>query len=644
MATMKQENTVLLLARRAAVLIVALASPALAQTPSAEDLVAGSIAFHDPGAGWTTVAYRLTLEGSRPDGSTNETILWIDNARGRFGYESMRRGRRLEGQLDTDGCVWLLDGSADFSEQEKEKFGLTCDRLEGWRNYHVYLWGMPMKLRDPGTLIGERVEKMEFEGRPAWQIRVTYSEEVGSDTWYYYFDPEDGALIGYRFYHDEEANDGEYITLEGLEEGAGLRLPRSRAWYTHQEGRHLGTDTLVSIQATDSLPLALNEPVHHLDTLAREPMIVQHPDGTLFVSGYGSQVTGTDPNGVPSLWRSVDGGATWQRVDVGTAADGAAGNSDVDLAVGPAGTLYFLVMGFDRSVRQGTHIAVGVSHDVGATWRWTRLSETRFDDRPWVRIAPDGTAHAIWNDDQGVSHAVSADRGRTWMERERVHPEGGSSHLAMGPAGEIAVRISPIAASANRFAEGVDLVAISTDSGSTWKKSAAPGNRVWDRTFSNPKLIPRWVEPLAWDEAGALFHLWSEGTEVRLARSVNQGSSWTVWTVSEEAGPAYFPYLVAGGAGNLAATWFSGSGDDLAAHLVRIEVPVTAGEELVVRRSAPIQIDAWAEVKTGAPQRTPAGEYIPVLFLADGRLAVATPIQDAVRNRWGFSWWTTKRP
>ena len=401
---------------------------------------------------------------------------------------------------------------------------------------------------------------------------------------------------------------------------------------------------LTASGAAQVQPLALSEPVHHLDTLAREPMVVQHPNGTLFVSGYGSQVTGVDPEVPPNLWSSGDGGATWKRVDVGTTADGAAGNSDVDLAVGPDGTLYFVTMGFDRSVSEGTHIAVGVSHDAGASWSWTRLSETRFDDRPWVEVAPDGAVHVIWNDDKGVSHAVSGDRGRTWGERARIHHQGGSSHLAVGPAGEVAVRISPIAASANRFAEGVDLVVVSTDGGSTWKKHQAPGVRVWDQTFSDPDLIPRWVEPLAWDSGGALYYLWSEGTQVRLARSVDQGSTWATWTVSEEAAPAYFPYLVARGARELAATWFSGSGDDLAAHLVRIEVPEAADTPLDIERSEPFELDAWLEVDQDAPARTPAGEYIPVLFLADGRLAVVTPIQDIVKDRWGFSWWATERP
>jgi len=407
----------------------------------------------------------------------------------------------------------------------------------------------------------------------------------------------------------------------------------------------LGLALLMSpTQASPQVPLALSPPVHHLDSLAREPMVVEHPSGTLFVSGYGSQVTGVDPNVPPLLWKSSDGGQTWGAVNVGTAADGAAGNSDVDLAVAPDGTLYFLAMGFDRSMREGTHIAIGVSHDIGSRWNWTRLSQTRFDDRPWVSIAPDGTAHVIWNDDRGVSYATSRDRGETWTEHERIHHEGGSSHLAVGPSGEVAVRISPIAASANRFAEGVDLIAVSADGGATWKKLDAPGERLWDPTFSNPSAIPRWVEPLAWAPDGALISLWSEGSVVRLARSEDHGTSWKIWTVAEEGVPAYFPYLVASASGELAATWFTGSGEAMAANLARIAIPKRDDEELAVGRTAPFQIDAWAEAEVEAPERTPAGEYIPVLFLADGRLGVAAPVQDIARDRWGFTWWTSAKP
>jgi hypothetical protein len=202
-----------------------------------------------------------------------------------------------------------------------------------------------------------------------------------------------------------------------------------------------GKDRRAALNATSATTLAVADPVDHLDVLAREPMVVQHPDGTLFVSGYGESA--------PTLWKSRDNGATWTRVNVGTEASGAIGNSDVDLAVARDGTLYFVTMVFDRKAEEGTSVSIGVSKDVGATWSWTLLSKTRFDDRPWVEVAADGTVHVIWNDGSGVCHAVSQDGGNTWTERPRIHAQGGSSHLAVGPNREVAVRVTPLSASGN---------------------------------------------------------------------------------------------------------------------------------------------------------------------------------------------------
>ncbi len=136
-----------------------------------------------------------------------------------------------------------------------------------------------------------------------------------------------------------------------------------------------------------------------------------------------------------------------------------------------------------------------------------------FDDRPWVEVATDGTVHVIWNDGRGVCHAVSQDGGNTWTERPRIHAQGGSSHLALGPNREVAVRVTPLSASGKKFDEGVDILAGSTDAGTTWQKHAAPGQREWspdlDTKVTPPRWVekvqPRWVEPVAWDAQGALY-------------------------------------------------------------------------------------------------------------------------------------------
>ena len=116
------------------------------------------------------------------------------------------------------------------------------------RNYYTYLWGMPMKLRDPGTRIDPDVTDAWYQEQKVWSVRVTYDAEVGSDTWYFYFDQQSQALVGYRFYHDEAKRDGEYIVLKGKTEVSGMRIPSHRSWYTNAEGRHLGDDILVGLE------------------------------------------------------------------------------------------------------------------------------------------------------------------------------------------------------------------------------------------------------------------------------------------------------------------------------------------------------------------------------------------------------------
>ena len=107
---------------------------------------------------------------------------------------------------------------------------------------------------------------------------------------------------------------------------------------------------------------------------------------------------------------------------------------------------------------------------------------------------------------------------------------------------------------------------------------------------------------------------------------------------------AYFPHLAAGRQGQLAATWFSGAGDELRWHAPARSGPGKGGH-LRFALSAPLAIDCWGpgELPSSVPfVRSTAGEYLPVSFVKNGDVIVASPIQDPRSNRYGFTFWRFK--
>ena len=56
------------------------------------------------------------------------------------------------------------------------------------KDYYTYLYGLPMKLKDPGTIVDPKVTKKRFKGKRYLVLKVSYDQEVGKDTWYFYFD------------------------------------------------------------------------------------------------------------------------------------------------------------------------------------------------------------------------------------------------------------------------------------------------------------------------------------------------------------------------------------------------------------------------------------------------------------------------
>lgn len=216
------------------------------ELPSASELLERSIRYHDPEGRWGSEPLELTLLGTRPGGPDRMTRIEIDLAHGVFTWATERDGNELAARVEGDSIEATMNGSSQIPAEARETYRLSDADVLRKRDYYTYLWGLPMKLRDPGTRIDETVSATEFQGRRVLALRVTYDPEVGGDVWYFYFDPQSAALVGYRFFHDESQNDGEYITTEGEVRAGGLRLPDNRAWYYNSDDGYLGTDSVVS--------------------------------------------------------------------------------------------------------------------------------------------------------------------------------------------------------------------------------------------------------------------------------------------------------------------------------------------------------------------------------------------------------------
>jgi hypothetical protein len=228
-------------------------SPAV--LPTAEELVERSTAHHDPRGVWESRAVEITAEVQLAERLATERgyaartdRVRIHEAAGEFHYRSQKGADVIE--IFGDGVAFnaKLNGSTEISAADREKHGLGAGRLVRWRDYFGYMFGMPMKLSDPGTKLDPDVDRVEFAGREVLALRVTYSPEVGGDVWYFYFDPQSYALVGCRFYHDEAQNDGEYIVFEGEISGGGLTLPKRRLWHMNRDGEFIASDEIVSIR------------------------------------------------------------------------------------------------------------------------------------------------------------------------------------------------------------------------------------------------------------------------------------------------------------------------------------------------------------------------------------------------------------
>lgn len=208
------------------------------------ELLEESMDYHDPDGLWPTFKGDLEVTMSTKDKEDRISNISIDLPAEYFQLTVEKEGELIQRTISKGDCSHTLNGISDISISDRERHRLSCDRTKMISNYYTYLYGLPMKLKDSGTIIDPLTEERTFKGKKYLVLKATYDIEVGKDTWYFYFDPITYAMEVYQFFKDESQNDGEYILLTGEQLISGIKMPKSRAWYYNKDDKYLGTDVL----------------------------------------------------------------------------------------------------------------------------------------------------------------------------------------------------------------------------------------------------------------------------------------------------------------------------------------------------------------------------------------------------------------
>ena len=205
------------------------------------ELLNKAIKYHDPNGNWEQFNSQFIVTMETPNSSNRESNIQINIPHEYFQVKETRDTTQTTYTIDKTKCRTSIKDSVAGKRT-------PCEMAKRYKNYYTYLYGLPMKLKDPGTHISETVEKQSFKGKEYLVLEVQYDKAVGNDVWYFYFDPTTYAMEVYQFYkghpNGKGKDTGEYILL--TEEAAiqDIKMPKNRAWYYNKDDKYLGTDTL----------------------------------------------------------------------------------------------------------------------------------------------------------------------------------------------------------------------------------------------------------------------------------------------------------------------------------------------------------------------------------------------------------------
>jgi len=321
-----------------------------------------------------------------------------------------------------------------------------------------------------------------------------------------------------------------------------------------------------------------------------EPNLAVLPDGTIFITAVaGGQDRPNALEGAAWLWRSRDGGQSWQTLrepirdsPFGTVSGTRRpfGSSDADVVATTDGWVYYTDWWNWGAPVAGTHrvgnYLVERSRDGGETWQSAPVTipEPANIDRQWLLAREGGFIGLFWsgynhpetltarerseivNDIQGV---FSRNHGESWSLPVVVAPPKPNyvyliAHPFWLPSGEMVVPYAAVFGD-YLFDPGEAAYAISADDGRTWTQHAiAPIETAFEGV---------WPLQGAADAAGRMYVAWQErrGEHIALlvSTSNDKGRTWTSPHAIASEGVHGLPWVAAQKDGHVTVGWYGGA-------------------------------------------------------------------------------------
>jgi hypothetical protein len=294
-----------------------------------------------------------------------------------------------------------------------------------------------------------------------------------------------------------------------------------------------------------------------------EPRAAVDPLGNIYVAAIQGTPGGTD------VWKSQDGGNTFAYLgqpDGGQAASATAGRTpgvgggDEDIAIGSTGRVYVASL---FGIQDPMTVTMSSSTNGGATWVANPNSQNvPLDDRQWIAASGDKTVYltfaqtgALLVGTSSIFCMKSTDGGLTFPQITQVtKPEFGvqpefQGNIALDPRNGNVYTVF-IGHPGNYV-----YVARSTDGGNSFVLKLVKSGT---QTESYGNVFP----VLAVDRGGNIHVVYSNGHNIYLASSSDQGETWTTPVrVSNgvETKTALSPWIDAGDAGKVDIMWWATS-------------------------------------------------------------------------------------